>query len=971
MRKSGPFTWRSLAASAAVFIFLLTISPPASSQSAPVPKKPVTYDIYDSWRSIRGTQISPDGEWLAYSLVPQDGDGELVVRNLNTGAEFRTPRGNSPVITADGKYVVFAVAALKAEVDKAKKEKKKPEEQPKSGLGIMDLATGEVKTVERVKSFKVPEEGSSHIAYIMEAPPKTPEEKAEEEKEAEEEKKSEEKKASEEKKGETPEGKKKKERKKEPGTDLVIRELVTAQEVTIPEVVEYTWNRDGTQLSWAVSSKTPENDSAFVRRMADGQLISLLQGLGHYKGFTFDESGKQLAFVSDRDSYKEEAPAFKLYHWTGSDQAASELVPAKAKGLAPGWAVSEHGQIEFSKDGERLFFGTAPAPQADPEDAPDPIKVDIWHWKDPELQPMQKVRADDEKKRSCRAVIHLKAGGKTAAPKFVQLAVPDLPEIALSDDAKLALGSTDLPYRRLISWDRRYTDTYLVNLLDGSSKKILDKSPFRVDISPGAKYLLYFDDADKQWHSYRVADGKRFNLTAGLGVRFENEEWDTPGEPYPYGSAGWVEGERSVLIYDRYDIWEIKPDGSSARMVTEGIGRRDRIIFRDLRLDPEEKAIPAKEPRLVSARDDKTKASGFYRVNLAAVESPIALIMLDKSLGGLQKAKKVDVYVFTEQRFNEFPDLWLSGPDFKEPEKITAANPQQREFNWGTAELIEYTNADGKILPAVLIKPEDFDPSKKYPLMVYIYEKLSNALHRHIPPSPGTGINFTRYASNGYVILMPDIIYETGYPGESCYKCVIPAVNHVLGQGYIDPERLGIQGHSWGGYQISYLITRTDMFAAVQAGASVVNMVSAYGGIRWGSGMSRAFQYEKTQSRIGGPPWIRTLQFIENSPLFWVEKVTTPYLTIHNDEDDAVPWYQAIEFFTALRRLDKEAYLFNYNGEKHGLRERENQKHWTVHMDEFFDHYLKEAPKPEWMEKGVSYLERGKRDIDSLFKKKE
>jgi dipeptidyl aminopeptidase/acylaminoacyl peptidase len=254
-------------------------------------------------------------------------------------------------------------------------------------------------------------------------------------------------------------------------------------------------------------------------------------------------------------------------------------------------------------------------------------------------------------------------------------------------------------------------------------------------------------------------------------------------------------------------------------------------------------------------------------------------------------------------------------------------------------------------------------------MMVYIYEELTNGLHRYATPSPGTSVNLARYVSNGYIVLQPDIVYNTGYPGEDAYKCVIPAVQHVVGLGFIDAARIGIQGHSWGGFQITYLITRTNMFRAVEAGASVANMVSAYGGIRWGSGMSRAFQYERTQSRIGAPPWIRSLQFIENSPIFWVEKVNTPYLTIHNDEDDAVPWYQGIEFFSALRRLGKEAYMFNFNTEKHGLRERENQKYWTIYLDEFFDHYLLGKPRPEWMDKGVSYLDRGNRDVSGYYKK--
>ena len=290
-------------------------------------------------------------------------------------------------------------------------------------------------------------------------------------------------------------------------------------------------------------------------------------------------------------------------------------------------------------------------------------------------------------------------------------------------------------------------------------------------------------------------------------------------------------------------------------MVTNGTGRRDKIVFRYVHLDPDRKTIPVTEPLILTATDDVTKASGACRVTLANSADPARVVMLDKLFGGLRKAKNAEVYAFTWQRFEEFPDLWLSGVDFAAARKVSDANPQQADYSWGRAERIDYINGDGATLPAVLIKPDGFDPAKKYPLMVYIYETMAEGLHRYYPPSPGTNINFTRYVSNGYVILCPDITYEVGYPGPSALKCVIPAVEKVLGMGFIDPKRVGIQGHSWGGYQISYMITQTDVFAAVEAGASVVNMTSAYGGIRWGTGMSRAFQYEKTQSRIGAPLW--------------------------------------------------------------------------------------------------------------------
>jgi dipeptidyl aminopeptidase/acylaminoacyl peptidase len=913
-------------------------------------KRPVTYDVYDSWRSIQGTVLSRDGETIAYALVAQEGDGELVVRNRRTGAEHRHPRGRGPVITADGRFVAFTVAPPNADVQKAKQAGKTDAALPKNGFGVMNVDTGQVFVADRVKSFKLPEEGSSSIAYLSEAPEKAAGKGAGEPPAAEK-----------------PDGKKQKEKKKEPGTDLFVRDLASGTSTMIPDVTEYAWSKDGSLLAYATSSKEGDADGAFVRVTKDGSTATLLRGKAFYKNLAFDEKGAQLAFVSDREEHMPEplVARFTLYHWTAGSADAKPLVGVSTAGMPQGFSVSEHAKVTFAKDGGAVFFGLAPVPRPVPPDAPpEPVKVDIWNYKDPFLQPMQKSQAEREEKRSYLAVFHL------ADRKFVPLASPAMPELTLTEGAPDALGSSDVPYRQLISWDGDYNDYYLVNLREGSRKRLLEKVHFDARLSPGGRYVLFFDDESRGWVSVRASDGARVNLTGKLGVRFDEEDWDTPDQPAPYGVAGWLEGDKGVLLYDRYDIWQVAPDGSSAREVTGGAGRTQKIVFRYQQSDPDEKAIPASRPVLLAATDERTKATGYYRVSIAATAPPEKLVMLDKAFGGLQKAKSADVFVFTLSRFEEFPDLWVSGPGFAQMTKISDANPQQSQFLWGRSELVDYTNADGKALRGILIKPENFDPSRKYPLMVYIYEQLTNGLHRYVAPAPGTSINVTRYVSHGYVVLMPDIVYETGYPGEGALKCVVPAVQKIVSMGFIDPARIGIQGHSWGGYQITYLITRTNMFRAVEAGASVSNMISAYGGIRWGTGRSRAFQYEKTQSRIGAPPWDKTLEYIENSPIFWVEKVRTPYLTVHNDEDDAVPWYQGIEFFSAMRRLGKEAYMFVYNGEKHGLRQRENQKHWTVHMDEFFDHYLLGAPRPQWMDTPVPYLERGARDVSVLYQPK-
>ncbi|MBV8819278.1 MAG: S9 family peptidase, partial [Acidobacteriaceae bacterium] len=353
-----------------------------------------------------------------------------------------------------------------------------------------------------------------------------------------------------------------------------------------------------------------------------------------------------------------------------------------------------------------------------------------------------------------------------------------------------------------------------------------------------------------------------------------------------------------------------------------------------------------------------THDSGFYQLALSSGAAPQKLIMAAKNFSNPIKAKNAGVLVLTASTFREFPDLLVTDPNFRELRKVSDANPQQAGILWGTAGLVHYKNLDGVPLQATLYKPENFDPKKKYPLLVYIYEKLTQGVNTYIEPRPSHNINVSYYVSNGYLVLEPDIVYKIGFPGQSALQCVLPAVQAVVDQGFVNEDAIGIQGHSWGGYQIAYMVTQTNRFKAVAAGAPVANMTSAYDGIRWGPGLPRQFQYERTQSRIGGSLWEYPTRYIENSPVFMADRVKTPILMIHNDADDAVPWYQGIEYYLALRRLGKEAYLFTYNGEPHGLRRRPNQKDYTMRLQQYFDHFLKGAPAPDWMLHGIPYLDK-------------
>jgi len=949
-------------------------------------KRPLNHKDYDGWRTIAGQRLSVNGKFLAYGVFPQEGDGEVIVRNLVTGQDARFPagarpqptavavpeegpapeaRGTTVAFSADSKFLVFSTFPSKAATDQAKKDKKPADQMPKDGMVIVDLASFKPTTIDRVRRFAMPDKAAGFLAYQREAPetrPATP--------------------AAEPKvgggfgdqqggrggrggaaagagRGGTAAG------RPQFGTDLVLRSLADGAERTFTDVSEFSFPEDGKQLVFTVSAHDTAKNGAFAARPGDpGDPTALLNGKGKYSKLTWDENQTQLAFLSDRDDSAAKQPKSKVYRWDRQSTAAVELVSNVTPGLHPGMAISDKGNLSFSRDGSRLFFGVAQPAPATPEAAADASTddkavVDVWSYKDDYLQSVQKVRATRDRDRTFEAAYLI------PEHKLVQLADDALESVTPSESPQWVLGSDDREYRRLQDYDEHYNDTYLVDATTGTRKLLVKRNHGNATWSPNGRYLLNFDGKD--WSTISVPDGKTVNLTAALGVKFFNEDTDTPNLPGAYGSGGWTKDGKYVLLYDRYDIWRIAPDGAGAKNITAGYGRDKELRLRYIRTEaePRERWIDPAKPLLLQAENLKTHDTGFFRGSLDG-GAPTQLMMAAKSFSAPVKARDAEVYLLTGQTFNEFPDLLTTDASFKELRKVSNANPQKAQLLWGNAEMVNYKNADGVPLQAALYKPENFDAHKKYPMMVYIYERLTQNVNHFVNPAPGTSINISYYVSNGYLVIEPDIVYTTGYPGQSALKCVLPAIQAVVDRGIVDEKAIGIQGHSWGGYQIAYMVTQTNRFRAVEAGAPVADMISAYDGIRWGTGITRQFQYERTQSRIGGSIWQYPTRFIENSPIFWADRVQTPVLILQNDGDDAVPWYQGIEFFLALRRLGKEVYLFNYNGQPHGLRSRPDQKDYTIRMQQYFDHYLKGAPAPDWMTKGVPYLDRDKTELQTL-----
>jgi dipeptidyl aminopeptidase/acylaminoacyl peptidase len=879
------------------------------------PKRPITFADYETWKAISGQTLTADGKWLAYALMPQAGDGEVIAKELASGKEIRIPVGTPPrredtdgenaeergpaaprgprlVFSADGRFLVAQTFPRKADSDAARKARKKAADMPKGGMAVLALASGAVTRIENVKSFAVPETGAAVVAYLEEGNDKR----------------------------------------------LGLRPLDGAASWTYEGVTDYALSRNGATLAAAGA------EEVFAVSVADGTKTVLQTGKARYAKLTFDADGKRLAYLADGS----------VHGWEPGTAASLWLKPPA------GQTVSDRGAFTFTRNGAALVLGLTTrarggrAATAAPEPDPDKAVFELWNWKDDRIQTVQKSRAVTDRGRSTPAIFHL------AGKKLVMLGDAEITEATVSDEATVALGYSDRGYARLAEFDTRYRDVWVIDAVTGTRQKAVQKTRSTPTLSPDGKWAIYFDNGS--WWSIDTRSGKTANLTAQQPVSFAEELHDTPGKPGSNGQAGWTRDSAWFLIYDRYDVWAVRPDGSEAKLVTEGRGRREQIIFRLVRprADPRDRGIDPSQPLLLSAEKESTRETGFYRDSLQGAAEPVRLILAAKKFSAPVMARQADVAVLTASRFDEFPDLLISDSKFATMRKVSDANPQSKGLRWGTAESVAFKNPDGVSLRATLFKPENFDPKKQYPMIVYIYERLSNNLHNFVVPQPSQNVNAALYVSNGYLVLHPDIAYRAGYPGESALQCVTAAVQKVVDMGFVDEKRIGIQGHSWGGYQIAYMVTRTNRFAAAAPGALVANMTSAYDGIRYGPGIPRQFQYEQGQSRIGGSLWQYPMRYFDNSPLFRADQIQTPLLMLHNDRDDAVPFTQGLEFFLALRRLNKEVYFFNYNGEPHGLRKRANQRDYAIRTFEFFGHFLQGAPKPAWMEKGIPYLDREK-----------
>ncbi len=913
-----------------ISIFLLLSSTFIFSQ-----KKPLDHTVYDSWKSLSNVKVSNNGKVVATLISPQEGDTALFIqkvegRNTKPGESITVDRVRSYELSTDGRWTVGLLKAPFADRRQARIDKKKKDVLPQDSLIIIDNLTFQISKISSVKSYKTAVELNSHVAYTITTPKDTTDKNNAKQKDI-----------------------------------LILRNLLTHQEDSFKNAKEYIFNKYGNTFAVVIEPEkkdTTDSPRVVFKDLLENDLKTISNEQKEYKSLSFDEEGKQLVYLATSDTSKVDQKVYDLRYFISDSDTAVVLANEDAEGLPENWIFSENSSPSFSKNGERILIGASP--KKEPKDTTivdfEMAQLDIWHWQDPIIQPQQLVELRREENRTYIGMIL-----PERANLFYPIASEAMPYTTISDEGngRFALLWSNLPYLLEGQWDLSSKhDVKVMDLENMTIREVGTPLNGRPTISPQGNYIYWWDAEERDWFAYNNNNSTINNLTDGVNVNFWDEKNDVPRVPGSYGIATWGENDEFVLINDMFDIWKIYPDSKKESVnITLGRGRTDSLTFRYLNTDREKRYIEPDEMLLLSAFDNISKEKGYYTLKQSG-RNPLQEIVMDKfNFIFNQKAKDSDLIIYQKSNFNTSPDLYITGNLWKSSDKITDINPQMSNYNWGSAELFSWNSYANVPLQGILYKPEDFDSSKKYPVMIYFYEKHSDNLYNYFTPAPSRStINIPFFVSRGYIVFTPDIDYTVGQPGMDAYNAVVSGAEKLSEFDWVDSENMAIQGQSWGGYQVAYIVTKTNMFKAAGSGAPVSNMTSAYGGVRWESGRSRQYQYEQTQSRIGATMKDSLNLYIKNSPVFFVDNIETPLLIMHNDKDGAVPWYQGIEMFMSMRRLAKPVWMLQYNNEAHNLMQRRNTKDLSIRLQQFFDHYLKGEPAPVWMTRGVPATEKGK-----------
>ncbi|HUF49766.1 MAG TPA: prolyl oligopeptidase family serine peptidase [Longimicrobiales bacterium] len=872
--------------------------------------KALGIDEFERWRTITSVTLSDDGQWATFNYQRRKTDDTLHVRDLSGTREILIARASRPQFSDDGAWLAYLVTPTQTEVDKLEKEKKPVPLKAE----LRNLASGDVVgTWENVASF-VFARGSALLAIKKTKPvPAATHE----------------------------------------GTDFILRDLRRGSEELIGSVHEFAFNKPGTHLAFTISSASREGNGLYLYDVATASRRPLDGERADYARMTWDEEGSAVAVLRAQPDEKIEQKANVLVTVTAIGSRAAPLVrsydPATATDAPKDTVLSDRTALTWSSDLARVFVGLKEqSPKIKKDENADPESdVDIWHYADDRLQSVQMIRATADRNRTYTAAFELETR------RLVRLADAAMMTVQLTRDGRWGIGRDERGY--VHDWKPQLADYYRVDARTGERERFLEAHERTLGLSPDSRNFLYWKDGHI-WN-YIIAENRHVNLTRQAPVSFVDQEFDRFGEKPPYGVAGWTKDGRAVVLAHRYDLYLQPLDARPATNLTAGYGTRESMRLRHVQLDPEERFIDVSQPLLLSAFGDIDKQSGYFRLERGRVTQ---LVYRDAAIGRPVKAKHSDRVLVTIERFNVFPDYHITDTQFREPVRLTDANPQQSEYRWGNRILFDFVNSQGVTLQGTLAVPDGYVAGQRLPMLVNFYEKNSQNLYRYPAPRYASSPQFAGFVSNGYLVMQPDIHYSTGASHSQMLDAVEAAVKKVIELGYADPARIGLHGHSYSGQGAAYISTQSKLFTAIVAGAAATNLVSDFNQL-WKSAGTNQHRYDTYgQGRFATNPFDDLELYQSQSAVYHARNMDTPLMLLHGTADGSVEWLQAVEFYNALRFNGKPVILLSYPGEQHGLTRFENQKDFLVRMQAFFDHHLKDADAPEWMMHGVPFIDKNR-----------
>ncbi|MCH2224427.1 MAG: prolyl oligopeptidase family serine peptidase [Crocinitomicaceae bacterium] len=915
---------------------ILLIAANASAQ-----KKVIDHTAYNDWKKLSRHQISNDGKFVTYEIKPHRGDGYLYIYDVENNELDSIYRAKNAEFSGTSSYVAFTITPGFDTLRTCDLEKVDKKKWPKDSLGIYVLGTKEITKYSEVKSFQVNDESDwmGYQSYGNDL-----------------------KEESSKKKKRWCKRKKKEEKTyTSKGKLLTILNPISGESKTIKNVKSWEVSENATYVALTTHQKADADSFQLNLFIMDSkELRKFPKNYTDIPKFGFSDQEDRLFFVSSEDSAKVKCYALNLLDcWTMGNQVIADSSQAF---LPEGDAMSNNYTPRFTEDGSMLYFGVAEKPKEEPKDTltdSEKVKLDLWHHKDKRLQPEQLLRLERDKKKTDLHVLHIEEG------RIVKLADDTLRTYAdTNPKGEYILASSIEAYQHTYNWVAPYPeDHYRISLKTGESELLKRGIDSDGELSPEGNYYVYYDNEKHNYFALNLLTKEEKCITCSIdNVNWEADVNGMPMKAWSLGIIGWKKGEEKIYLQSEFDIWEYDFVKNEAASTTGEIGSTRQIELGAYWWSYDSVFVDF-DNVYVQGFNRKTKGVHLFNVKEHGEHTDlIETSSYDAIVYGKMRSKNKSTGLLRKMTTLEYPDLYLINNKFEIEEKISVTNPQQVEYNWTSVELIKWKDYKGTELEGLLYKPENYDASKEYPLMVYFYELYSDRLHQHYIPKPTASIVYaTEYASAGYFVFIPDIRYTSGHPAQSAYDAIMSGTDRVLElYDNVDSTRMALQGQSWGGYQTAQLVTMTTRYKAAMAGAPVTNMFSAYGGIRWGSGLNRQFQYERTQSRIGYTIWERPDLYVENSPQFHLPNVQTPLMIMHNDGDGAVPWYQGIELFTGLKRLGKPTWLLNYNGEQHNLMQNANRIDLSIRMRQFFDHYLLGKEAPQWLKEGIPATVKGK-----------